>query len=226
MSTNVMGGYIASLAGSTSGYDARFWVRPNPDASGTTFDIGFGPESSNPPFTSGTYNVNDVLFVVMAYNKDNNTVSTWINPDVSSFEGTIPVATLSSTDTSAPSSINLFILRQDSTGETPFVEIDALRISDNWADVTPKDATASVKNNQIEGFATYPNPVTSDNVTITSNSADKKEVAIFNVLGKKVVSRSFLGTKSQINIANLSSGIYILKVTEGTKTATSKLIIK
>ena len=38
--------------------------------------------------------------------------------------------------------------------------------------------TASVKNNQIEGFATYPNPVTSDNVTITSNSADKKEVAI------------------------------------------------
>lgn len=86
--------------------------------------------------------------------------------------------------------------------------------------------TASVKNNQIEGFATYPNPVTSDNVTITSNSADKKEVAIFNVLGKKVVSRSFLGTKSEINVANLSSGIYILKVTEGTKSATSKLIIK
>ena len=220
------GGYIASLAGSTSGYDARFWVRPNPDTSGTTFDIGFGQESSNPPFTSGTYNVNDVLFVVMAYNQDNNSISTWINPDVSSFEGTIPAATLSSIDTAAPSSINLFILRQDSTGETPFVEIDALRISDNWADVTPKDATASVKNNQIEGFATYPNPVTSDNVTITSNSADKKEVAIFNVLGKKVVSRSFLGTKSEINVANLSSGIYILKVKEGTKSATSKLIIK
>ena len=219
------GGYIASLAGSTSGYDARFWVRPNPDASGTTFDIGFGPESSNPPFTSGTYNVNDVLFVVMAYNKDNNIVSTWINPDASSFEGTIPTATLSSTDTSAPSSINLFILRQDSTGETPFVEIDALRISDNWADVTPKDATASVKNNTIKGFATYPNPVTSDNVTITSNSAENKQVAIFNVLGKKVVSTNFTGTKSDINVANLASGIYILKVTEGTKTATSKLII-
>ncbi|MBG7611515.1 T9SS type A sorting domain-containing protein [Polaribacter sp. BAL334] len=220
------GGYIASLAGSTSGYDARFWVRPNPDASGTTFDIGFGPESSNPPFTSGTYNVNDVLFVVMAYNKDNNIVSTWINPDASSFEGTIPTATLSSTDTSAPSSINLFILRQDSDGETPFVEIDALRISDNWADVTPKDATASVKNNTIKGFATYPNPVTSDNVTITSNSAENKQVVIFNVLGKKVVSTNFTGTKSDINVANLASGIYILKVTEGTKTATSKLIIK
>lgn len=220
------GGYIASLAGSTSGYDARFWVRPNPDTSGTTFDIGFGPESSNPPFTSGTYNVNDVLFVVMAYNQDNNTISTWINPDASSFEGTIPSATLSSIDTVAQSSINLFILRQDSTGETPFVEIDALRISDNWADVTPKDATASVKNNSIEGFATYPNPVTNSSFTITSNSAEKKEVTIFNVLGKKVVSTSFSGTKSDINVAAISSGIYILKVSEGSKTSTSKLIIK
>ncbi|MFY9242544.1 MAG: T9SS type A sorting domain-containing protein [Polaribacter sp.] len=220
------GGYIASLAGSTSGYDARFWVRPNPDASGTTYDIGFGAESSNPPFTSGTYNVNDVLFVVMAYNKDTNTVSTWINPDVSSFESTIPTATLSSTDTFPASAINLFILRQDSTGETPFVEIDALRISDNWPDVTPKDATASVRNNMIEGFATYPNPVTNNSFTITTNSADKKEVVIFNVLGKKVLSTSFSATKADINVTTISSGIYILKVTEGTKTATSKLVIR
>ena len=91
---------------------------------------------------------------------------------------------------------------------------------------TYTNATASVKNNTIKGFATYPNPVTSDNVTITSNSAENKQVVIFNVLGKKVVSTNFTGTKSDINVANLASGIYILKVTEGTKTATSKLIIK
>ncbi|KRP26632.1 MAG: hypothetical protein ABS28_02155, partial [Cryomorphaceae bacterium BACL22 MAG-120619-bin32] len=90
---------------------------------------------------------------------------------------------------------------------------------------TYTNATASVKNNTIKGFATYPNPVTSDNVTITSNSAENKQVVIFNVLGKKVVSTNFTGTKSDINVANLASGIYILKVTEGTKTATSKLII-
>jgi hypothetical protein len=84
----------------------------------------------------------------------------------------------------------------------------------------------SIIKNTIKGFATYPNPVTSDNVTITSNSAENKQVAIFNVLGKKVVSTHFTGTKSDINVANLASGIYILKVTEGTKTATSKLIIK
>jgi len=89
------------------------------------------------------------------------------------------------------------------------------------------DVTLSVDSfNSIKGFATYPNPVTSDNFTITSNSAENKQVAIFNVLGEKVVSTNFTCTKSDINVANLSSGIYILKVTEGKKSATSKLIIK
>ncbi|WP_297815316.1 T9SS type A sorting domain-containing protein [uncultured Polaribacter sp.] len=45
--------------------------------------------------------------------------------------------------------------------------------------------TASVKNNAIAGFATYPNPITNNTFTITSNSSSKKEFAIFNVLGKK-----------------------------------------
>ncbi|WP_397445137.1 T9SS type A sorting domain-containing protein [Polaribacter sp. R77954] len=220
------GGYFASLAGGTSSYDVRLWVRPNPDASGSTFDIGFGPESSSPPFTSTTYSVNDVLFVVMAFNMDNGLVSTWINPDTSSFEGTIPTATLSSTDTTPPSSINLFILRQDSSGETPSMQIDELRISDSWADVTPKDTTASIDRNQIEGFATYPNPVTNNQFTITSNSIEIKEISIFNVIGKRVLSTSVVGTKSTIDVSSIASGLYILKVTEGNKTATSKLVIE
>lgn len=89
-----------------------------------------------------------------------------------------------------------------------------------------QNSTTSTKNNLIEGFATYPNPVTNSSFIITSNSADKKEVIIFNVLGKKVISTSFLGTKSDINVEAISSGIYILKVSEGSKIATSKLIIK
>lgn len=91
---------------------------------------------------------------------------------------------------------------------------------------TYKNTTASVKNNQIEGFATYPNPVTNNSFTITSNSTDKKEVKIFNILGKNVFTASFSNTKSTLNIPTISAGLYILKVTEGTKRATSKLVIK
>jgi hypothetical protein len=86
--------------------------------------------------------------------------------------------------------------------------------------------TASVKNNTIDGFATYPNPVTNQQFTITSKSTENKQVTIFNVLGKKVLATNFSGTKSDINVSNLSSGIYILKVSEGKKAATSKLVIR
>ncbi|MBT4413904.1 MAG: T9SS type A sorting domain-containing protein [Polaribacter sp.] len=86
--------------------------------------------------------------------------------------------------------------------------------------------TASVKNNAIAGFATYPNPITNNTFTITSNSSSKKEFAIFNVLGKKVLSSNFSGVKSNVDVSAISAGVYILKVTEAGKTATKKLVIR
>ena len=96
-----------------------------------------------------------------------------------------------------------------------------------WDDLSFfKNATASVKNNAIEGFATYPNPVTNKEFTISSRSTSVKEVAIFNLLGKQVLSSSFSGVKSNVDVSTISAGIYILKVTEEGKTATKKLVIK
>ncbi|MHB0755907.1 lamin tail domain-containing protein [Polaribacter sp. M15] len=86
--------------------------------------------------------------------------------------------------------------------------------------------TLGTLQNSIEGFATYPNPVTNNQFTITSNSLDTKKVAIFNVIGKKVFTTSVAGTKSIIDVSSISSGLYILKVTEGNKIATSKLVIE
>jgi hypothetical protein len=87
-------------------------------------------------------------------------------------------------------------------------------------------ATASVKENTIEGLTTYPNPITNKEVTISSSSASVKEIAIFNVIGKKVLATRFSGTKAVINVSAISAGIYILKVTEAGKTATKKLVIR
>jgi hypothetical protein len=86
--------------------------------------------------------------------------------------------------------------------------------------------TLSITKNNIEGFTTYPNPVTNNRFTITSKSAVTKQIAIFNVLGKQVFSKSISGTKSNVDISSIATGLYILKVTEGTKTATSKLVVK
>ncbi len=111
---------------------------------------------------------------------------------------------------------------------------------ENWAEATQEITSGgdfgtpgavnsfvlSIAKNSIEGFATYPNPVTNNRFTITSSNSDKKEVVIFNVIGKKVLSSSFNGVKSTIDVSAVSAGIYILKVTENGKTATKKLVIR
>ena len=88
------------------------------------------------------------------------------------------------------------------------------------------NATASLKNNVIEGFATYPNPITNHTFTLTSASSEEKSVTVFNLLGKKVLETRFSGIKSDINVSAINVGIYILKVTESGKTATKKLVIR
>ncbi|MFD2566639.1 DUF5689 domain-containing protein [Pseudotenacibaculum haliotis] len=84
----------------------------------------------------------------------------------------------------------------------------------------------SVQRNDIEGYSAYPNPVRGNSFTITTNSIDKKQVVLFNVLGRKVFSQSFSGTRKTMDIPNLTPGVYVLKVTEGAKIATQKLIIE
>ena len=82
----------------------------------------------------------------------------------------------------------------------------------------------SKKVEEIRGFRMYPNPVTSGVLRINTLENAEKSIQIFDVLGKKVLSKT---TKSGlINVATLNSGIYILKVTELGKTSTRKLVIK
>jgi hypothetical protein len=88
------------------------------------------------------------------------------------------------------------------------------------------NATASLKNNAIVGFAAYPNPVSNGILTISSAGNSLKNITIFNLLGKQVLSSSFSGVQSNVDVSSISAGIYILKVTEAGKTATKKLMIR
>ena len=76
----------------------------------------------------------------------------------------------------------------------------------------------------IEGLNIYPNPVSSGKIYVTTKSGLSKDVEIFDVLGKKVVSASLNG--KELNISDLTPGVYIIKVKEGEATATRKLIVK
>ena len=75
----------------------------------------------------------------------------------------------------------------------------------------------------ISGLKIYPNPAKTL-LNISSDSFEAKTVAIYNVLGKVVLSTNV--TNAPINVANLAKGIYVVKVTEEGKTATRKLVIE
>ena len=221
--TKSAGGYFAILAENNS-YRGRIWVK-DVDGNGTQFQVGATVGGTSSYYTSFTANTAEPVFIVMAYDLDNDEFKMWVVPDATTFGTNTPPAA-HVTDTGATSAtINRFILRQDSTTETPLIDFDELRIGTSWKDVT-SNPVASVKNNAIEGFATYPNPVTNNRFTVSSSSSDKKQVSIFNVLGKRVLITNFSGISSNIDVSNISSGLYILKVTEGTKISSSKLVIK
>ena len=76
----------------------------------------------------------------------------------------------------------------------------------------------------IEGLSIYPNPVVGSKVYITSNKNQTKEVEIYNVLGKKVLIARVTG--KELDVSELTPGIYILKIKEGVTQATRKLVVR
>lgn len=86
------------------------------------------------------------------------------------------------------------------------------------------EGSVSVKDNNINGLSVYPNPVSTGTLYITSDNSVEKAVAIFDILGKQVVNTTTIN--GSVNVANLTAGVYIVKVTEEGKTATRKLVVK
>ena len=78
----------------------------------------------------------------------------------------------------------------------------------------------------IEGLSVFPNPVQNGKqfIYITSTQNLTKSVEIFNVLGKQVFSNILVG--KELNISRLSSGVYVLRITENKISETRKLVIK
>lgn len=76
----------------------------------------------------------------------------------------------------------------------------------------------------IEGLSLYPNPVSNGKVYISTKNDLDKEIIIFDVLGKKVLQTMI--SSRELNVSNLSSGVYIIKINEREASATRKLIIR
>lgn len=97
-----------------------------------------------------------------------------------------------------------------------FIYYDNLSFTDN--------STGGVNDNAIEGLQIFPNPVSGNILNITSSNNADKAVAIYDMLGKQVLSTTV--NNGTVDVANLSAGLYIVNITEEGKTAVKKLIKK
>ena len=76
----------------------------------------------------------------------------------------------------------------------------------------------------IEGLNLYPNPVSNGKVYISTKNDLDKDILIFDVLGKRVLQTTL--SSRELNVSNLSPGVYIIKIKENEVSNTRKLIIR
>ncbi|WP_051604344.1 T9SS type A sorting domain-containing protein [Flavobacterium sasangense] len=219
--------YFISLGGTTGTSVSSLFGRVA--ATTTNSGANFRLSISNTSTGTLTYTENPVdlnfgttYLVVVKYDRSAApTVATmWVNP--SNLGGTEPTSTITNNSgTAAVTAFASVAIRNASA--TPKAEIDEIRVGETWASVTP-EAPASTNSNSISGLTMYPNPLKGNTLFITSTANAEMNVKIYNVLGKEVLSTKVNNTS--VDVSNLASGVYIVKVTEEGKTATRKLVIQ
>jgi hypothetical protein len=83
-------------------------------------------------------------------------------------------------------------------------------------------STASVDSSDFETFKMYPNPTNKN--TLYFKTTKDININIYNALGQIVKSENISENKNNIDISNLSKGIFIIKINFGSTNISKKLI--
>ena len=213
VTTDLTPTYFATLTdNSGSSTVARLWIRNN--AGQYQFGVS-GTIAAPSTWSANLYNVGTTQYLVFGYDFTNNAIVLYENPSIPSSVS----LTLGVNPAVAITSIAGFMLRQDTATSTPTMVIDELYVNSSIPGLTLSRNSFD----NISGLKIYPNPA-KNLLNITSDSFDAKTVVIYNVLGTQVLSEKV--TNAPINVANIAKGVYVVKITEGEKTATRKLVIE
>lgn len=213
----------APISGSDSEYFAHFnsgafkaRVDVVPPSGSGDFSVGISTGGSTAEATWATdLNFNTTYKITIRYDIDNDQSALWVD---AAAETDTPISTPAGTSSE---SVDSFAFRQSNSSSDETITVDNLVVSDDF------DRTLSVQGvrSEIINFSTYPNPVTNGEFFINSASNADKNVQIYDMLGKQVYAKNVIANE-KVDVANLNTGIYILKVVEEGKTATRKLVIK
>jgi hypothetical protein len=207
--------YFVGLTDAAKNYKGRLFITKNV----TQYQFGLDAASTTTNWDATLRNTGEVQLVIMNYDFATLTLNAWINPDLITFDAASTPPTLSQVLTTAIADLGGLYLRQDSATTTPTIIFDELRI-----DTTIGGILSSNQVSAIAGLKVYPNPVSNGTLFIESDLNSDKNVTIFDVLGKQVLNTTT--SNNAINVSQLHTGIYMVRITEEGNTATKKLVIR
>ena len=204
--------FVVLTDGLSTNFKARLFIKKT----GTQYQLGLTSGTSTTNYDATLFNVGDTVLVVLGY--DFTTLKAWFNPNIASFTAaTTP--NLTDTPTAAITTLGGFLLRQGGLTTNPTTTVDELRIA-----TTISGLLNSNQFNEISGLKVYPNPVSNGTLYIESNANAERNITVFDVLGKQVLNTTT--SSNTINVSQLNTGIYMIRITEEGKTATKKLVIR
>jgi len=89
-----------------------------------------------------------------------------------------------------------------------------------------KAALAGVRNHNQLQFAMYPNPANSQLNVVLPSDVKNATVTIYSILSKRVMMSNLSESFNNLDVSNLSSGIYLIKITGENNTYGVKQFIK
>ncbi len=203
--------YFAHFKDSGNNFRGRLDIVPA-NVGGGDFTVGISSATSTAEAiwaTDLTYG--QTYRAVVRYDQDLGIAELWINATTSadtSILGTEAGAT----------AIESFGLRQSDSDNNETILVDNLVVSKSF------NESLSTKESEIEGFAMYPNPTNTGFVTFSSLNNDAMNVQVFDILGKQVKNETL--TSNTLNVSDLNTGVYIVKITQNNASITKKLMIR
>jgi hypothetical protein len=227
------GDYFIHFLSGTASFKSRVFIK----SSGTGFDLGIDGDGSSPTYVAPTtaYVFNTTYLVVIAYTfnagANDDIVSLWVNPDISTTTEPAPIVTKSvATDYTSLSALGL----RQASGNTPSLSVDGIKIGTSWASSTlpisltsftgkPLDqsillnwATASESNNDYFEVLTSTNGKTFTSVGTLKGSGTTTDVKNYSFVDAnpaagtnyyQLVQHDFDGKSSKSEITPVNSAI-------------------
>ena len=187
----------------------------NANTEGNDFTVGISTIGS----TADTVWASDLSFgntyrATVKFDQDTNIAQLWI--DASSESDT----SISGNDETDPgTTITQFGLRQSDSSVNESILVDNLNIAQTF------NETLSTNSMSINtDFSIYPNPSNVGYVNISSTESETIQVNVYDILGKQVINAAV--ASGRLDISTLNTGVYIVKLTQGSATTTKKLIVQ